>query len=290
MPSIKIAGVTRDSAYSPNHIGNDFAIFDATADQLRRRGCDVRIYTEKQFQEMDIEEDIILNMCREWDSIHKLQYLESKKGKLVINSGYGIENCTREIMTRLLQGNNIPYPDTVIVDTNEDVTQALERAGLTSVWIKRGDFHAMHKEDVTYCRHPQETQETLHEYYYRGIKRAVINKHLKGDLVKFYGVSGQPFFYWFYPFDEGYSKYGWEEVNGLSHDLKFSVDYLKEICQKASDVLEVKVYGGDCIVDEDGSVRIIDFNDWPSFAPCRKEASLWIAKGVLASIREWRNR
>ncbi len=53
---------------------------------------------------------------------------------------------------------------------------------------------------------------------------------------------------------------------------------------------EVKIYGGDCIVDPDGSIRIIDFNDWPSFAPCRKEAAPYIAKCVLAAIREWKNK
>ena len=31
--------------------------------------------------------------------------------------------------------------------------------------------------------------------------------------------------------------------------------------------------GGDCIVAPDGQIRIIDFNDWPSFAPCRTEAA-----------------
>ena len=161
-------------------------------------------------------------------------------------------------------------------------------AGFSSCWIKRGDFHAMHKEDVSYCRHSEEAQDMLQEYCLRGIRRAVINRHLEGDLVKFYGISGQPFFYWFYPFDMGHSKYGYEAVNGKSQGIPFSEDYLREICQKASDTLEVKVYGGDCIVDQDGSIRIIDFNDWPSFAPCRKEAAPFIAKCVLKTIRDKR--
>jgi hypothetical protein len=29
----------RAGAYSPNHIGNDAAIFNAAAEQLRKRGC-----------------------------------------------------------------------------------------------------------------------------------------------------------------------------------------------------------------------------------------------------------
>ena len=228
-------------------------------------------------------------MCREQDSIRKLISLE-EKDKLVINSGYGIENCTRERMTRMLVGNGIPYPESIIVNTNEDVRPELERAAFGACWIKRGDFHAMHKEDVSYCRHIEEAQEVLHEYFYRGIGRAVINRHLVGDLVKFYGVSGQPFFHWFYPFDEGHSKYGYEAVNGRSTGFTFDVGNLKSMCQRAADIMEVKIYGGDCIVSEDGTIRIIDFNDWPSFAPCRAEAAPAIAKCVLKAIKDWKNR
>ncbi len=287
MSDIRIAGIMRAGAYSPNHIGNDAAIFNAAADELRKRGCIVDIYSEERFIESDIDADVVLNMCREQASIAKLQSLEDK-GVIVINSGYGIENCTREKMTRLLMGHGIPYPDSLIVNTNESVGRELVEAGFSSCWIKRGDFHAMHKEDVSYCRHIEEAQDMLQEYCLRGIRRAVINRHLEGDLVKFYGISGQPFFYWFYPFDMGHSKYGYEAVNGKSQGIPFSEDYLREICQKASDTLEVKVYGGDCIVDQDGSIRIIDFNDWPSFAPCRKEAAPFIAKCVLKTIRDKR--
>lgn len=289
MAEIKIAGVMRAGAYSPNHIGNDAAIFNAVADNLRKRGCEVRIYSESQFQDQDIEEEVVLNMCREQASVKKLMQLEDS-GMLVINSGYGIENCTRERMTRLLLSNGIPYPESIIVNTNEDVRGRLEEAGFGACWIKRGDFHAMHKEDVSYCRHAEEAQEMLHEYFYRGIRRAVINRHLPGDLVKFYGVSGQDFFHWFYPFDEGHSKYGYEAVNGKSRGLQFDVEALKEMCQRACNIMDVKIYGGDCIVDEDGTVRIIDFNDWPSFAPCRQEGAVAISKCVLKSIRETRKK
>ncbi len=286
MAELKIAGVMRAGAYSPNHIGNDAAIFNAVADRLRKSGFTVNIYSEEQFQTLDIREEVILNMCREQASIKKLEELEDA-GRLVINSGYGITNCTRERMTRLLLGNGIPYPESLIVNTNEDVRAELEASGFKTCWIKRGDFHAMHKEDVSYCRHTDEAQEILHEYFYRGIKRAVINRHLPGDLLKFYAVAGQPFFYWFYPFDEGHSKYGHEAINGHSKGIKFDEAHLRDICQRAAEIMDVKIYGGDCIVDPDGTIRIIDFNDWPSFAPCRDEAAPYIAKCVIKAIREW---
>ena len=285
MAEITIAGIMRAGAYSPNHIGNDAAIFNAAADHLRKRGCIVNIYSEEQFIADEVTEPVIVNMCREMKSIHKLQELE-QKGALVINSGFGIENCTRERMTRILVGSNIPYPESLIVNTDEGVTATLKKAGFTQCWIKRGDFHAMHKEDVSYVRHPEEAQEVLQEYCLRGIKRAVINRHLVGDLIKFYGVQGTPFFFWFYPFDLGHSKYGHEAINGKSQGLEFDKEKLRAICQNASEVLDVKVYGGDCIISPEGDIRIIDFNDWPSFAPCRQEAAPHIAKCILNEIKK----
>lgn len=285
MAEIKIAGIMRAGAYSPNHIGNDAAIFNLTTEQLRKRGCEVKVYSEEQFIAGEVKEDIIVDMCREHRSMVLLQQLEDA-GALVINSGYGIENCTRERMTRILLGSNIPYPDSLIVDTDEVVKDRMVAAKMDRAWIKRGDFHAMHKEDVSYVRHPEEAQEVLQEYFLRGIKRAVINRHLVGDLIKFYGVRDTPFFYWFYPFDEGHSKYGHEAVNGHSRGIEFDVAGLRHICQQAADVLDVIVYGGDCIVDPDGTIRIIDFNDWPSFAPCRQEAAPHIAKAIVKKIKE----
>ncbi len=284
MAEINIAGIMRAGAFSPNHIGNDAAIFNLVADQLRKRGCSLTTYNEEQLIAGDVKERYIVNMCREQRSIAKLQEFEDE-GCLVINSGYGIENCTRERMTRILVGSGIPYPESIIVNTDEGVRESLTRMKMDRCWIKRGDFHAMHKEDVSYVRHPEEAQEVLQEYFLRGIKRAVINRHLEGDLIKFYGVRDSPFFYWFYPFDSGHSKYGHEAINGHSQGLPFDKNKLREICQKASEVLDVVVYGGDCIVSTTGDIRIIDFNDWPSFAPCRNEAAPQIARAIMSAIK-----
>lgn len=280
MKGFKIAGVTRSNQYSPNHIGNDAAIFDATVAHLREAGCVVNVYSEETFRETEIPETFIFNMARNLETIQKLKKLESK-GCVVINSGYGIENCTREQMTRLLLANDIPHPRSIIVNTNEDVFPFINNHTFANCWIKRGDFHAIHREDVSYVRNPEEGQSVLREYALRGIRRAVINEHLKGDLVKFYGISNSDFFFWFYPFDMNHSKFGLEKINGEAKGIPFDLTQLKNICQKASDVLQVKIYGGDCIVAEDGSIRIIDFNDWPSFAPCRIEAAPYIAQCIL---------
>ena len=134
------------------------------------------------------------------------------------------------------------------------------------------------------CATPRKPRKCFRSFL-RGIKRAVINVHLTGDLVKFYGVRGTPFFFWFYPFDEGHSKYGHEAINGKSQGIKFNIKQMKDICQRAAEELNVVIYGGDCIVSPEGEMRIIDFNDWPSFAPCRNEAAPHIAKAVISLIK-----
>lgn len=278
----------RAAAYSPNHIGNDAAILNAVADQLRKRGIEVHIYSEEHFIANNVDEAVIICMCRDPRSIVKLQAAEDS-GRLVINSGYGIENCTRERLTRILVGNSIPYPDSFTVHTNEVVKDRLRRGGFTQCWIKRSDTHTMHKEDVSYVRNPEEAQEVLQEYFLRGIDRAVVSRHLSGDLVKFYGILGQPFFYWFCPFVANGGSYGCPALNeGGPEALKAMGQQLRAICQRAAEELNVRVYGGDCIILPDGSVSIISFNDWPSFASCRAEAAAQIAKSVLASIKDYR--
>ncbi len=278
----------RAGAYSPNHVGNDAAIFNAVAEYLRQQGYPVTIYSEEQLCNGEVAEPIIVNMCRDMRSIKLLQQLEKEENRLVINSAFGIENCTRERMTRILIEEGIPHPESLIVDTNEVVEERLHEAGFTACWIKRGDFHAMHKEDVSYVRHPQEAQEILQEYALRGIKRAVINRHLEGDLVKFYGVTGTPFFYWFYPLDMNHSKFGHEAINGKATGIAFDATLMSHICSEAGRCLHVDVYGGDCIISPDGKIRIIDFNDWPSFAPCRDEAVPHIATRILIRIHHRR--
>ena len=272
---IKIAGIRRGSQFSPNHIGNDAAIFNLTVEQLKKKNCSVKMYSESDFLNSEIEEKIIFDMARDKDVIQKLKE-EEDAGKLVLNSGYGIDNCIREKMTRLLIDNHIPYPKSIIVDTDKPLPVSVEYMA-KRYWIKRGDFHAIHREDVTYTRNVEEAESLLHEYALRGIKTAVINEHLIGDLIKFYGVAGTDFFYWFYPNDLNHSKFGWEKINGQAIGIPFDLDHLKSICDKTAKVLDVYIYGGDCVVELDGSIKIIDFNDWPSFAPCRSDAAPYIA-------------
>ncbi|GHU61389.1 hypothetical protein FACS1894123_00680 [Bacteroidia bacterium] len=278
MPELNLLGISRYSLFSPNHIGNDAAIFNLTVQHLKEKNCQVTVCSEPEFLNARIDADVIFNMARDTQTINKLKELEDC-GKRVINSGYGIENCTRAKMTRILLDNDIPHPKSLIVSTLEKLPAEAETLG-SHCWIKRGDFHAIHFEDVTYSRNGKEAENIINEYRLRGIPTAVLNEHLKGDLVKFYGVKNTGFFYWFYPNDLNHSKFRLEKINGKAIGIPFDAAYLKEVCDKAASVLNIYIYGGDCVIDESGTFRIIDFNDWPSFAPCRTEAAPYIAQCI----------
>lgn len=277
MAEIKIAAIMRAGAYSPNHIGNDASILNNVAEQLRKRGCEVTLYSEEQLNRGEVAERVVINMCREARSLVCLEQMEAA-GAVVINSPSGIANCIRERQTCIFIGSNIPFPESVITSTDHVVKGELERRGFSKCWVKRGDNYAMHKEDVSYVRTPQEAQEVLQEYFLRGIGRAVITRHVKGDIIKFYGVAGSSFFYWYFPYDA--------ELHQSDPGAQKAIEeLLKEQCARAAEELGLMVYGGDAVIDAEGRITLIDFNDWPSFAPCRAAAATAIAKAVMALVK-----
>jgi len=286
MNKLSILGVKRGSKFSPNHIGNDGAIFDLTTSELNKGGFDVTVCSEDEFLKMSaVDQSFVFTMARKKKVVAKLKTLEAQ-GKRVINSGYGIENCFRTNMTNLLISNNIPYPKSNIVFTEDPGINAFKDLPGRGFWLKRGDFHAIHKEDVTFVESEEEGRYILKEFHLRGIPDAVISQNLPGDLVKFYGVRGTEFFYLFYPYSHNHHKYSeYESINTKTSYHLFDKNLLKSISDTAASALNIYVYGGDAIISEDGSFHIIDFNDWPSFAPCRESAAGYIAECLCDNFR-----
>jgi hypothetical protein len=67
-------------------------------------------------------------------------------------------------------------------------------------------------------------------------------------------------------------------VNGKAQHFAFDEPYLIHEVHRLADVVSLDIYGGDAIIDKDGRIYIIDFNDWPSFSRCREDAAKAIAK------------
>lgn len=285
--TLNILGVKRGSRFSPNHVVNDDTIFCMVTKELMNMGCEVTLWSEDEFlQAPSIEQDYIFTMAREKKVVAKLKQLEAE-GKKVINSGKGIENCFRNNMTTTLLNNNVPYPASHIIPTDTPGDAVFSQLKGKGFWIKRGDFHAIHKEDVTFVESVQQANNILKEFALRDIPDAVVSEHLFGDLVKFYGVSGTDFFFSFYPYDHNHIKYAEHEAaNGQTEHYSYDRQQLREAAFRSAEVLGVKIFGGDAIIDKTGKFHIIDLNDWPSFAPCREEAVPYIATCINDYFRK----
>lgn len=277
MADIKIAAILRDGIFSPNHIASDAAILHEVVAEIRKKGFQVKVYNEREFVGTEIKEEIILAMCRGQRTVEKLQALEDA-GKIVVNSGYGIENCIRMFMVRLLKDAGVSLPETLVVETDVDVRKILNEEGFDSSWVKIADDHLHHLEDVCRCRHADEVQEILHEFFFRKIRKAAISKNVDGEMMRFYGVASVGWFHCFMP-------YGNSENVDEEH-RKSLIEKARSVSLKAAEALGVDVYGGDMAITPEGECVVVNFDDWPSFAPIRKEASKMIAKSVLSRARK----
>ena len=204
-------------------------------------GDSIKMIDEKMLSSEE-NADVYISMARHSTTLELLKEKE-KEGALIINSAYSVERCERSWLNEAMRIEGLPIPDS---------------EGKEGYWLKRGDMSAQSKADIVYCKD----------------RAALANQqaHIPGDLVKFYGVSGG-FFRYYYPNDDGISKFGDEKLNGEAHHYDFDVDALQAIAERVSMLTGVEVYGGDAIVTASGTFYIIDFNDWPSFSRCRNEAS-----------------
>ncbi|HLB00424.1 MAG TPA: hypothetical protein VJO14_03475 [Bacteroidota bacterium] len=263
--TLRFAGIRRKTEFSPNHVVNDSLIIQRTGDALRELGAGVAFYDEGTVTPDALPEKLIFSMAQGPTGSGTLVKIEDR-GALIINSPRAVMNCYRTNMVKLLPAAGVPFPKSVVVSTDAGVNP--RQAGFTSsrVWIKRGDVHAVHKEDVTLASTADEELTLLKEFYSRDIPQAILQEHLEGDTVKFYAVRDSDLFHWYY-------------LNGV-HRTAFPVGRLRDIASVAAETLGLYIYGGDAIISPDGGIAIIDINDWPSFAPVREEASREIAKLV----------
>ena len=259
---LKIAGISRQAEYSPNHVENDSLILRATAEVLQEFDVEVIFYGEGEVLNSNFNEELIFSMAQGPEAVERLLEVEDK-GSFIINSPHAVKNCYRINMVKLLPENGIPFPKSIEVKINSDLDINLNGFDPHKFWVKRGDVHAVHREDVTLVYSKEENRSVMKEFYRRGIKTVIIQEHLEGDVIKFYAVRDSGFFNWYY-------------LNGKYH-TKFDLDKLIELASSSADILGLDIYGGDAIVSPDGSISIIDMNDWPSFAPVRDDAKKHIA-------------
>ena len=266
---MRILAVSRAEQFSPNSVERDRAIFQAVIDRLQRQDIEVRLVSEDSQDYQDIESpehpDLILTMARKPETLRWLEPF----GVDCINSPVGIANCAKSRLEAIMKRIGVPVPP---------------KKGSDGYWLKRGDAAAQTADDVVYLSDRQQLETAVQTMRSRGITDYVVSAHVVGDLVKFYGVGQGDFFRWYYPSDDGQTKFGDEHRNGPACHYPFQVEALQQEVQRLAAAVDVSVYGGDAIIRADGSFCLIDFNDWPSFSRCRDAAADAIASLVINHI------
>ena len=272
---MKLIAVRRDDRFSPNSVEKDRLILEAACNnvcrQFEQQGvpCALRWVDEAELTPAD-EADLYLSMARLPEALQVLEGFE-QQGRRVVNSARGVMNCQRSVLEKLMRENKLPAPLAYAEGQGEE----------SPCWLKRGDAAAQSKADVVFCQDADALQKALADFKARGISDYVVSRHVEGDVVKFYGVS-DTFFRYFYPTDDGLTKFGDEtQHNGPSHHYAFDAQALQSEVERLARLVGIEVYGGDAIIDSEGRFYIIDFNDWPSFSRCRDEAAEAIANCPL---------
>ena len=271
--------IQRAACYSPNSEEKDLAILQEVGclfDDVNIVGEDELVESFSTYNQLISSESVgsvnayyqIISMARSPKALDCLEQLE-QRGIRVLNPSVGIRACQRSNVVKVMRENHLPLPP----DEGDD-----------GYWVKRADAAAQSKEDVCFCHDWAEVEKIKSTFMQRGITDVVTQAHVKGDVVKFYGVEGTGFFRYYYSGDDTETKFGDEERNGKPRYYSFSSSNLQADAEKLACLLQTPIYGGDAIVREDGSYVIIDFNDFPSFSKCRKDAAKVIFERMKSAV------
>ncbi len=265
---MRLLGVFREKVFSPGKIADDAAILDMTLRELRGMGHEFAAVEAEKLKDAVIDASCILTMAQ---SIQALEILneQQKRGAFIINSVSSVRDCYRKPLFRVLKKAGLPLPWSEILTTN-DVETALSFEGGVSYWLKRGDVHAIEPGDVVRVRSSAELTGAVAHFKERRIDSILVQEHVEGDVIKFYGAGRGSFFSAF--------RANGEEVTSGTQELR-------RIARRAARVVGLDVYGGDAIVMPGGEIRLIDVNDWPSFSRCAHKAAIGIAGHIAGMLR-----
>jgi len=264
-----ILGITREPDFSPGK--KDSAILRLTFDWLVARGVGTRQAPGEDPGAWGEGEPpgLVLSMAQGEEALARLARWEDE-GVPVVNTAQSVRDCSRReaLLARLeeapFEGFRIPrafFTASGGVAAAAEAAKAIKGWGLP-VWAKRGDLHARGAEDTLKVNAVEGLEPALAMFAKRGVGRVLCQEHVAGEVIKFYGVGSERF--WF-----------WRSVAERRH-LPYA-DTLSSLGRDASARLGLDVYGGEAIITPEGEIFLIDLNDWPSFTGCQADASDAIA-------------
>ena len=260
-----LLGIYREHLYSPGKVQADAAVLDAALSALSGMGFKIESSGAEFLDSSAPRPETVLSMAQS-DRVLSIMDQWCDNGSRVINSAQSIRNCYRKpLMQRLVQAG-VPVPPGYLVEI--DNAGSDELGGFPNrLWLKRRDVHAIQEGDVAAVASAECLFSALKHFREIGVRDLLVQDHVEGPVVKFYGVGQQRFF-------RAYLESSGEEVTSR-------MDHLRAVAARAAAVIGVEVYGGDAVLTEGGGPVLIDFNDWPSFSRCSQSAGHAIAEYVM---------
>jgi glutathione synthase/RimK-type ligase-like ATP-grasp enzyme len=264
MRGMRVLGVYREKIFSPGKVTEDAAILDTTMVELSRAGYACSVMEGECLEDMTDRPAIVLSMAQSERSLALLEEWE-KKGARVVNSVSSIRNTYRKPLIGLLEKARLPIPSSRILPLQQ-AAGCVSFDASVSYWLKRGDVHAVQQRDVVKVDSKEEMEQALHHFRRQGIEHVLVQAHVCGEVIKFYGVSRGGHFSAF--------------LASSGDDVTSKAGNLASLAQRSAEAVGLEVYGGDSILSLEGEMILIDINDWPSFSRCRGVAARGIAQYV----------
>jgi hypothetical protein len=269
---MEAVGVYREARFSPGRTDDDALILEAVAAELGRRGVRVRLWSAEELQSDVKPPGLVFSMAQGEASLHKLRRWQAH-GSLVINSPTSVWNCRRVRTVELCRAAGVSMPESWVASTlppprlNFPPQGGKGQGVSSSFWLKRADVHATQPDDVVLVQEAAAYHAALAAFARRGLVQALLQRHYPGQVIKFYGVGPGRFF-------------NCPEVDAPTRQQVVA------LATRAASAVGLEVFGGDCILSEEGTLVLIDLNDWPSFTRCRHAAAQAIADHLLDRIQQ----
>ena len=278
----RILAVDRGTQGSEIHQTRDRLLMESVCMRLEREGFSIDRIDEDDLESLEHAPPRVISMAQAPRNTARLAELEAD-GVVVVNSFASVLQTYRSFLTiAMARRPQLPFaPGAVMtsLDPNEldpqiDILFERFSSGLDlPFWLKRGDVHAAHENDVQLVGSRDAFVAGIAELRGRGVETAVVQKHIEGDVFKFYAVAGGRFFH-LASFESGDPVIGGDQV-------------LENLAMHTGDYLDLTVFGGDAVRSSAGWI-LIDINAWPSFGTVREPGAQAIVDALLERFAEVR--
>ena len=267
MRPVRCWGVFREREHSPGRETDDAQILRLTGKNLETKGFEVTLKESHELDDRAEAPAAVFLMCEQLPALRRLQAWEAA-GVAQVNRPLAVLNTYRDRMIAHFGEAGIPFVKSRLVATAAPLPEIS-----ASLWVKRGDVHNTQEGDVVFATTADAVRAAVAGLAARDIAHAVLQPHVDGDAIKFYGIGtgagrdgAPPWFRWFYHRDQ--------TLAGCPFDPR----RLGRLVRQAAAALGLEVYGGDAIATPAGDLVLLDLNAWPSFALYREEAAAAIAE------------